>query len=198
MHTTISTFFSITLTIFFVIDALGNVPTYLQLVKPYSPKRRVWLATRELLFALGLMLCFHYLGQPLLSLLEVNMATVQIAGGIMLFLIAIRLIFSSENERAKWNVQQEPFFVPLATPMIASPSVLAIIMVLAQKEASQLLVIGAIGLAWFLSSIIFLAANPIYSLIKEKGLDACQRLMGLIVALIAVQLFLEGVLEAFK
>lgn len=197
MHSTISTFFSITLTIFFVIDALGHIPTYLEIMKPFGHRQRFVITIRELIFALILMLGFHYLGEPLLTLLEVDKYTVKIAGGIMLFLIAIRLIFSSDNEKAKWN-EQHPFFVPLATPIIASPSVLAIIMVLAQKEASEILVMSAIGLAWLVSSVIFLAANPIYNLIKEKGLDACQRLMGLIVALIAVQLFLEGLFGAFK
>lgn len=196
MHPSFSNFFAITLTLFFVIDALGHIPTYLQLLQPYSPKEGFKIAIRELIFALILMLAFHYLGEILLFLLDINMQTVQIAGGTMLFLIAIRLIFSKEGEKTKWG-NQKIFFVPIATPIIASPSALAIIMVFAQKESSRPLVIGAIGLAWLFSSIIFLAAKPIYQLIKEKGLDACQRLMGLIVALIAVQLFLEGIAGVF-
>jgi multiple antibiotic resistance protein len=191
------TFFSITLTLFFVIDALGNIPSYLHLLKPYDKKKQRHIAVRELLFALGIMIIFNYLGQGLLTLLGINSSTVQVAGGIVLFLIAIRLIFSPEEEGAKWK-EQEPFIVPIATPIIAGPSVLSIIMIFAQEEPFGHVVLGAIFIAWLLSSILFLFANPIYKLVKDKGLNACQRLMGLIVALIAIQLFLQGVAGAIR
>lgn len=96
-----STFFAITLTLFFVIDALGNIPAFIQLLKPYDRKKRRTIALRELFFALGLMIIFNYLGRVLLTLLSIEAATVQLAGGIVLFLIAIRLIFSTEEEGAK-------------------------------------------------------------------------------------------------
>lgn len=192
-----SNFFAIALTLFFVIDALGNIPAYLHLLKPYPKKKRILISIRELFFSLLIMFAFHYVGEVLLSFLSISAFTVQIAGGVILFLIAIRLIFSNEEETVKWK-EQEPFIVPIATPMIASPSLLAIIMIFAQEHRSSLLVLSAIFAAWLLSSIIFLCAQPIYNLVKFKGLDACQRLMGLIVALIAVQLFLEGVAGAIK
>lgn len=197
MGSNLNIFFSITLILFFVIDALGHIPSYLQLLRTFEQKQRLYISLRELFFALLLMLTFHYVGKILLTLLEIDTATVQIAGGIMLFLIAIRLIFSHQEEKPRWG-GQKPFFVPIATPIIAGPSVLAIIMVFAQKETPELLIIGGIVVAWFLSCIVFLTAQPIYNLIKEKGLDACQRLMGLIVALVAVQFFLEGIAGAFQ
>jgi multiple antibiotic resistance protein len=191
-------FFAISLTLFFVIDALGNIPSYLNLLKPYDKKKQRLIALRELFIALGIMIIFNYLGRILLTLLDIHEATVQLSGGIVLFLIAIRLIFSSEDEKAKWK-EQEPFIVPIATPIIAGPSVLSVIMIFAQEESSaKLTVLGAIFLSWFLSSILFLFARPIYNLVKDKGLNACQRLMGLIVALIAVQLFLQGAAGAFR
>lgn len=191
------TFFGITLTLFFVIDALGNVPTYLSLLKPYTKEKQRRMAIRELVVALGIMFIFHYFGQILLSLLDVTPTTVEIAGGIILFLIAIRLIFSNEDERPKWG-EQKPMVFPIATPIIAGPSVLSAIMIFAQNEPSELLVLGAITLAWFFSSLIFVFAKPIHKLLKDKGLLACQRLMGLIVAIIAVQLFLEGIERLVK
>lgn len=190
-------FFSITVTLFLVIDALGNIPTYLGLLKAYPVKKQRQIAIRELVMALGIMLVFHFFGQILLTLLHVTTATVQVAGGIILFLISIRLIFSSEEKKGSWK-EQEPFIVPIATPIIAGPSVLATIMIFAQEYPSNLLVCGAIGAAWLISSILFLCAKPIYKTIKDKGLNAAQRLMGLIVALIAVQLFLEGIEELFS
>jgi multiple antibiotic resistance protein len=192
-----STFFAITLTLFFVIDALGNIPAYLHLLKPYDKKKQMHIAIRELVFALFIMIIFNYVGRILLKLLDISPATVQLAGGIVLFLIAIRLIFSHEEDRVKWK-EQEPFIVPIATPIIAGPSVLAVIMIFAREESSSPIVLCAIFLSWLLSTILFLCAKPIYHVVKDKGLDACQRLMGLIVALIAVQLFIQGVAGAFK
>ncbi len=192
-----SHFFAITLALFFVIDALGHIPTYLYLLKPYKPKKQRKIAIRELIFALCIMFLFHYLGEILLSLLDITPITVRLAGGIVLFLIAIRLIFATEDKVTRWK-EQEPFIVPLATPTIASPSVLAIIMIFAQEEPSQWSVLGAIFVAWLASSILFLLAKPIYKLFKESGLDACQKLMGLIVALIALQMFVNGLKGAWK
>lgn len=188
-------FFSIALTLFFVIDALGNIPTYLHLIKPFDKKKQRWIAFRELLIALIIMIIFNFVGEILLTLLGIHSATVQVAGGIVLFLISIRLIFSSDDEVVKWK-EQEPFIVPIATPLIAGPSVLAVVMFFAQEEESHWVMLGAIFLAWALSTILFIFAKPIYNLFKDKGLNACQRLMGLIVALIAVQLFLEGITKS--
>ena len=190
-------FFAITLALFFVIDALGHIPMYLYLLKPYDSKKQFKIAVRELLFALVIMFVFHYVGEILLTLLDITPVTVRLAGGIVLFLIAIRLIFSTEDKVTRWK-EQKPFIVPLATPTIASPSVLAIIMIFAQEEASQWIVLSAIFVAWLTSSIIFLCAKPIYKLFKESGLDACQRLMGLIVALIALQMFVDGLNGAWR
>lgn len=192
-----SHFFAITLALFFVIDALGHIPTYLQLLKPYDSKKQLKIALRELTIALLIMFLFHFVGEFLLTLLDITTVTVRIAGGIILFLIAIRLIFSSEDQVTRWK-EQEPFIVPLATPIIASPSVLAIIMIFAQEESSSLIVLSAIFVAWFISSILFLSAKPIYKLFKDSGLEACQRLMGLIVAMIALQLFVNGLSGAWR
>jgi multiple antibiotic resistance protein len=158
-------FFAVTLTLFFVIDALGNIPTYLHLLKSYDKRKRMRIALRELCIALLIMIAFNYVGQGLLTALRISPATVQISAGIVLFLIAIRLIFS-ENHQSKWQ-EHEPFIVPIATPIIAGPSVLAIIMIFA-KDESVSRVLGAIFLSWLLSSIVFLFAQPIYNLVKEK------------------------------
>lgn len=185
-------FFAIALTLFFVIDALGNIPTYLSLIKPLDKKQQRKIAIRELLFALIIMVCFHYVGEVLLTLLGVSKTTVQISGGIILFLIALRLIFSKEESKIRWNAPK-PFIVPIATPIIAGPSVLAVIMIFAQDSPHDLMIIGAIFVSWFFSSILFLFADPIYRLVTEKVLLAAQRLMGLIVAIIAVQSLLVGI-----
>lgn len=191
-----STFFTIAITLFLVIDSFGNIPAYLNLLKPIAKEKRRTIILREQIFALLIMIAFCFVGPWLLTLLGVSQSTVNISGGIILFIIAIRLIFSTEEE-AKWEVK-EPFIVPIATPMIAGPSVLTVIMFFAQEESGKLLLLGSISLAWFVSSLVFFSAKPIYRLIKDTGLEACQRLMGLIVALIAVQKFLEGIESLIK
>lgn len=185
-------FFSITLTLFLVIDAFGNIPVYLSLLKPFEKKQQRYIALRELFFALILMILFHFLGQLLLLFLHVSPTTVKVAGGIILFLIAIRLIFSNEEEKPKW-VEKQLFIFPIATPLFAGPTVLAAITIFSQNHGSRWSVLGAIFIAWFFSSLILFFAKPIHQLLKDKGLLAFQRLMGLIVAIIAVQLFLEGI-----
>jgi MarC family membrane protein len=182
----------IALTFFFVIDAFGVIPPYLSLVKQCKKKRRMTIALRELFIALFIMLLFYFVGKGVLSFLSLTHDTVQIAGAITLFLIAIRLIFSSEDSKPDsiWG-EKEPFIVPLATPLIAGPSLLATIMIYSEEEPTMI-VMGAILLAWAASGIIFLLAHPIFRLFGAKGLMACQRLMGLIVGLIAVQNFLKG------
>ena len=187
-------FSALTLALFFVIDALGHIPTFLGILSPLPRRQYYKVVLRELFFALIIMFIFYFLGEWLLTALDISTVTVKLAGGIILFLIAIRLIFSSENHITKWK-EQPPFIVPLATPMIAGPSVLAVIMIFAKEEVSHSLVLISIAVAWGVSSILFLCAKPIYSLLKDSGLDACQRLMGLIVALVAIQMFINGVYE---
>lgn len=186
-------FLAIAVTLFFIINALGSVPVYLHLVRRFSKKRQFWIAIRELCIALVVMVIFHYVGEALLSLLDIHAPTVNVSGGIILFLIALKLIFpGDEDPRTEWG-SSHPFIVPIAVPLIAGPSVLAAIMIYAQQELSDLVVLGAIGLAWLASAIVLLLASPLEKLLGTKGLMACQRLMGLILALIAVQLFLTGV-----
>ncbi|NGX61461.1 MAG: hypothetical protein K940chlam9_00947 [Chlamydiae bacterium] len=184
-------YLSLSLTLFLVIDALGNLPTFLYLLKPIEKKKQKRIVLRELGFSLLIMALFHYVGRMLLETLNISQNTTQIAGGIILFLIAIRLIFSQEEEKMKWG-EKEPFVVPIATPLVAGPSVFAVVTISSQKPTDDLLVLGAILTSWFLSCLVFIFGGYIYKGMKEKGLLACQRLMGLIVAMISVQVFLEG------
>jgi multiple antibiotic resistance protein len=190
-----SAFYTLAITIFFAIDALGIIPEYLKLVQQLSRKRQMYVAIRELCIALGIMILFFYFGQVLFFLLGLNRATIQIAGGIVIFLIAIRLIFPREEDHittSKWKTG-EPFIVPIATPLMAGPSVLAMIMIYSQEGQEDYVMLLAIFVAWAVSSIVFLLAKPIYKYVGEKVLSAAQRLMGLVIALVAVQLLLQGI-----
>ena len=176
-------------------DALGVIPVYLALVKKFERKKRLWIALREMALALGIMILFFFLGPPLLSMLKLNRNTTEIAGSIVIFLIAIKLIFPPEDDLPanKWGKIAAPLIVPIATPLIAGPSVLAVIMIYSQEESGSFVVLSAIFVAWLFSCILFLLSEPIYKFITEKGLAAAQRLMGLVIAIIATQMLIHGI-----
>lgn len=193
-------FSTMAITLFLAMDALGVIPIYLAFVKRLPTRQKLWIAGREMVIALFIMILFFFLGPYILALLNLNPKTTQIAGGIVIFLIAIRLIFPPDEEITvtKWEKGKEPFVVPIATPLIAGPSVLAIIMIYAQESGGSYSVLGAIFVAWILSCVLFFFAGPLYRLITEKGLIAAQRLMGLVIALIAIQMVVQGVKGLLK
>lgn len=189
------TFFSITLTLFLIMDAIGVIPTYLKLVDQYPCRKQCVIAIRELLIALLIVFLFLFIGKWLLTLLSVSKSSLRISGGIIFFLIALRLIFPGpENPRGSWE-GASPFIVPLATPLVAGPTLIVAVMIFSLEESNRLTLVFAILLAWFLSTLILLFARPLYRIIGEKGLTAFERLMGLILTLIAIQMIIVGCRE---
>lgn len=187
-------FFAVVLTLFFTIDSVGMIPSYISAFKMVEKRRRRWVEVRELIFALIIMILFHYVGRWVLSLLSLSRTTVEISGGMVLFLIAIRLIFQHEDEKETTWGGKGPFVVPIATPLIASPQVLAIIMIYSMASHDDLFILEAIFFAWLASCIILLFAGPIFKVLTIKGIIAVEKLMGLIMALIAIG-FIMGALQ---
>lgn len=186
-------FFSMALTLFLVMDAPGTIPTYLSLLEHFKEKQRRRIALRELLFALLIMCAFFFLGKEILRLLAIEPVTTAIAGSVVLFLIASRQIFHKESSvQTQWHPAMH-FIVPIATPVIAGPSLFAMLMIYSTNGSSYGLVFASIAIAWFCSALCYFFARPIYHLLEEKGLAACQRLMGLLVAVIAIQSLLQGI-----
>lgn len=186
-------YFAIVLALIFTIDAFGMIPIYLHLTRKLSPKKRFYITLRELFFGLLIMILFQQLGGGLLTLLDLKNTTVKIAAGIVLFFIAIQLIFKKSEEKLSMWKEGPLFIVPLATPLIAGPSVLSVIMLLSQNSFSKWKEVGVISLAWGVTAIITLFSSPIYRVLGDKGLLAIEKLMGLIIALMAVQILLEGI-----
>ncbi|NBO24160.1 MAG: hypothetical protein EBU93_02850 [Chlamydiae bacterium] len=125
------------------------------------------------------------------------MQTLSISGGIILFIIALRMIFSNDTEEALSNsLTKEPFIVPLAIPLIAGPSILAAVMIFAKKESNSLTLILSIIIAWIISFIILLLSQNLKKVLNENTILALQRLMGLILTFIATEMLLQGV-ESF-
>jgi multiple antibiotic resistance protein len=186
--------FNITVTLILIMDPLGNLSSYLSMVKELDPKRHYWIVFREMLIAISIMLGFNYLGEHLFNFLDLSETTVRLSSGAILFLIAIKILFTSSDSPRANLPKGEPFIFPLAVPLIAGPALLATIMLYAHLEPTQSMMIVAIFIAWILSVLIFLFSDSIKRILGINGLLACERLIGMILVLVAVQRFLEGIL----
>ena len=185
--------FSAAVVLFFVMDPLGNTPLFLSLLKDLPAKRRRYNIARELLIALGIMLTFLFFGQGLLNLLELEQESVTIAGGIVLMIIGLRMVFPTKDGVMGDQTGGEPFIVPLAIPLIAGPSALATLILMVHSDPNALgKWISALMLAWGSAALVLSAAPFLYSLLKERGLSALERLMGMLLIMIAVQMLLNG------
>lgn len=186
--------FSITLTLFLIMDPIGNLSAYFVMMKDLNPKRQYWVIFREMFIALAVMLFFNYLGEFIFNFLGLSEIAIRLSCGLILFLIAIKILFTT-NDNPRANLPKgEPFIFPLAIPLIAGPVLMATIMLYARLEPSQSAMIIAILIAWLLTMLIFLFATPIKKILGTNGLMACERLIGMILVLVAVQRFLEGIL----
>jgi len=184
---------TISVTLFLIMDSVGNISDFLNLIREIPIERQRWVIFREMLIALFIMFIFYYFGGFLLESLDVSGSTVQIAGGLVLFLIAIRMIFPQEKRLFVATDSSDPLIVPIATPMIAGPSILATVMFYSYDEASIFNVLCGMLIAWVLSVSVFWLAFEFQKEISSKVLTALERLMGLILTLMAVEMFLKGV-----
>ncbi len=178
-------------------DPLGNIPVFISALKDVPEQRRQKIIIRELLIALFVLVIFLYSGSYLLNALGLSEEAIQIAGAIVLFLIAIKMIFPTKGGILGEQPEGEPFIVPLAIPCVAGPSTLAILMLLANSEGERQLdwLLALVG-AWVCSSIILLASTPLSRILGIRGLVATERLMGMVLVMIAVQMSLNGLSEA--
>jgi multiple antibiotic resistance protein len=183
---------SLSIIFFLIIDPLGTLPVFHEIVRKKTPRQRLIFTFIELGIALGAMISFIFLGKLIVYVLDISRTTTEMAGGVMLFLIALKMIFSSQKNVKEWT-QQQSYVVPVAIPLLAGPSLLAALTVYSKLETTNLSLIISISIAWFLSLMVYLLGERIYDLIKDTGLLACQRLMGLLIALVASQLFLQGI-----
>ena len=189
--------YTATITLFLVMNPLGNIPIFISALQHIPPKRRNKIIMREASFAFIILAVFLFTGRPILEGLQVTSSALSIAGGIILFLIAIRLIFPASKEKNE-EPTGEPFLVPLAVPLFAGPATMAMVMLLAnQEDHSILFTFLALILAWLLSSFLLLLGSAISRFLGKRGLIALERLMGMILTTISVQMFLTGIQEYF-
>ena len=180
--------------LFLVMDPLGNIPFFLAALKHVDPARQSRVIFRELVIAFLVMVGFLFTGQFLIAAMRISEPALSISGGVILFLIAIKMVFPTPANSLHEEVDGEPFIVPLAIPYVAGPSVLAVELLLMSREPNRWAEwLGAVAIAWFgVAVIVFLGAR-LRSYLGQKGLTALERLMGMVLVAIAVQMFLTGI-----
>ncbi|QFQ32259.1 YhgN family NAAT transporter [Buchnera aphidicola] len=189
---------STTILLILIMDPLGNLPVFMTILKNLNAKRRRIVVIREMIIALIFMLLFLFVGEKILNILNLKTETVSISGGVILFLIAIKMIFPSE-ENSGISSNEEPFLVPLAIPLVAGPSLLATLMLLSHQYLHHMsYLVGSLLIAWCFTIIILLLSGFFLKLFGSKGVNALERLMGLILIMLATQMFLDGIRTWFQ
>jgi multiple antibiotic resistance protein len=185
--------FAAVVTLLLIMDPLGNIPVFLSVLKDVPAARRRVVLVREILLAYGVLLVFLFLGNYVLRFLRLDEETLSIAGGIVLFLIALRMIFPSEGGMVGEPLEGEPLLVPLAIPLFVGPSTLAAVLLLQRSSpgsAGALWV--AVTVAWAIGGAILLSSTFFYRVLRERGLIAIERLMGMLLVMVAVQMLING------
>ncbi len=192
--------FSAALVLFLVMDPIGNVPLFLSLLKNVPGKRRYWVLTRELIIALVVLLLFLIFGRQVLEVLHLRQESISIAGGIVLLLIGIKMIFPTPEGIFGDSQEGEPFIVPMAIPAIAGPSAMAVLLLLGNQQPHVFPVnwIAALLIAWLGCGIVLFGATALYRVLGTRVLTALERLMGMILVALSVQMLLDGVVQFLK
>ena len=190
---------SISITLLLIMDPFGNLPVFLSVLEKVPAERRRKVLVRELFLALALIVVFIFSGRYVMGFFNLKSEAVSIAGGIILFLIALRMVFPSSEARHDRDTDGDPLLVPLAVPLIAGPSLLAVLLLFATAEPGRLLILLVAALvAWVVTFVILLSSTFFIRILTRRGLMAVERLMGMVLVALAVQLFLEGVSPYLK
>jgi len=187
-------FVSSALLLFLVMDPLGNIPLFLAATKSVPPKRRQHVIARELAIALVIMVLFFFVGSWFLTTLHITQPALSVGGGLILMFIAVKMVFPSSSGSINQEVPDEPFIVPMAVPYMAGPSVLATEVILVHQSQGQWpILLGALGAAWLVGSVILYLAGRLERVLGDKALTAIERLMGMVLVLISAQMLLDGI-----
>ncbi|MCA3084785.1 MAG: MarC family protein, partial [Rhodocyclaceae bacterium] len=180
--------------LFLVLDPLGNLPVVASLLKQVDSTRRARVVARECLIAYLILLAFMFGGRQFLDVMHLSEISLSIAGGVILFMIAINMVFKKADGVFGESLDHEPFIVPLAIPLIAGPSALATVMLMVSREPAKLGVwVAAMTAAVVVSATLLILGEKIEKLLGQRAMEAIERLMGLILTAIAVEMLLGGI-----
>jgi len=181
-----------------VLDPLGSLPVFIPIMRDVPPPRRTWVAVREVGIAFGVLAAFMFLGEGFLQVMRLSERSLEVAGGVILLIIAIRMIFSHEGGVYGVTEGREPFIFPLAVPLLAGPSAMATVLLLASRQPDRMgSWVGALAGAMLVSGLVLLLCERIRRLIGDSMVSAVEKLMGLVLTAIAVEMVLAGLKRYF-
>jgi len=186
--------FSLTIILFLIMDPIGNISSFLKLLHELPQRQRNKIILREMTIALIAMIIFNFIGEAIFNVLKISEITLRLTSGVILFLVGIKILFPAiDSPRANLSLEEgEPFVTPLAIPLVAGPSLLGIIMLFSHLETNYFIVPAAIVIAWTLSLMILLSGKHLQRILTDNGLKAAERLMGMVLILIAIQTTFDG------
>ncbi|AEA59220.1 MULTISPECIES: MarC family protein [Burkholderia] len=188
-------FVSATVLLILITDPLGNIPLFIAALRHVPGPRRVRVILREIAIAFTILLLFMVVGDRFLRMMSLTDLSLRIGGGIVLFLIALRMIFP-HPDGAFGNDPRgaEPFIVPLAIPALAGPSALATVMLLTSQAPGKTMEwVGALTVTMLVCAIVLVLAERIQRWLGERTVMAFERLMGLVLVAISVEMILAGI-----
>jgi len=188
------TFASATILLILITDPIGNIPIFANALKHVAPERRARVILREVLIAFLLLLTFMFVGEGFLRLMNLSELSLQIGGGVILFLIALRMIFPPPKGPDTPESMAEPLIVPLAIPAIAGPSALATVLLLvSQAPEKRLELIAALCVTMTVSAVVLVLAERIQRVAGDRFVVALERLMGLVLVAVSIEMMLRGI-----
>jgi multiple antibiotic resistance protein len=188
------TLFSAAVLLFLVLDPFGNIPFFIAALQNVPRERHRRIIVRELLIALLVLVLFLFAGEHILRALHISEPALRAAGGTVLFLIAIRMVFPRPGASVGEEIPGEPFIVPLAIPYVAGPSALASVLLIMNQEPERWPEwLSALVLAWFLTGIIIFMSSVLAKRLGKRVLIAIERLMGMLLTALAIQMLMTGI-----
>ena len=181
-----------------VLDPLGSLPVFIPIMREVAPERRTRVAVREVLIAFVVLFAFMFFGDAFLRVMRLSERSLEVAGGVILLMVAIRMIFSHEGGVYGTPEGKEPFIFPLAVPLLAGPSAMATVLLLASRQPDRVLAwAGALTCAMAVSGAVLLLCDRIRGLLGDSVVSALEKLMGLVLTAIAVEMVLAGLKQYF-
>ncbi|WP_458401567.1 MarC family protein [Candidatus Avelusimicrobium sp.] len=181
------------ITLCLVMDPFGNIPLFISALKKVAPERRKIVLIRELGIALAIMVAFLFLGEWFLKAFGIQSFSMNIAGGIILFIISVKLVFGGDEETKSDPKEEEPFIVPLAIPLVAGPAALSMVMIMSAQQPNKALTLTAVITASIINFAVLMLSFPISNLLGKRGLTAIERLMGMMLVLMSVNMVMGGI-----
>jgi len=182
----------------FILDPFGNIPLLLSILKNIDRSKHIKIIIREMLIGLAILLFFLFFGDAFLTTFGLETQAITISGGVIFFIIALKMIFPDPAGHGIFSSEddEEPLIVPIAIPMVSGPGAIATVMLLAKTNQNHTLgVLTAVFIAWLVVAIILLLSPLFYKILQKRGLKALERLMGMLLLMMAVEMFIQGIRE---